>query len=227
MQLRFLNKRILHYTLLFSLLNCNSPFEVTSHDQNKDGKIENILYTKTDSKISIFMETFEYQKEVPDDWMWLKMDPKDPKSYQALYNEIASKDPQKVDSKIWFGPGNLKLIEKVDRDLDGFFETTQYYNRFAKPKINSGIIARIEIDSDLDQRPDIWIYPMKRMELDTNKDGVPDKQTSDPKTIGEALKTRKQTITSKTSSLSPAQSWALHPELIQDESLKAVILFSI
>ncbi|RHX92615.1 Lsa25.6 family adhesin [Leptospira stimsonii] len=223
----FIHKKILQSALSFLLLTCNPPFETISYDRNDDGTIENRLYTKTDSKIAIFMETFENQKDFPDDWMWLKMDAKDPKSYQELYNEIASKDPQKVDIKIWFGPGNVKMIEKADRDLDGYFETTQYYNRFAKPKVTSSIIARIEIDSDKDQRPDIWIFPLERMELDSNKDGIPDKLVSDPKTIGEALKTRTQTITSKTKSLSLGQSWALHPELIQDESLRAVILFSI
>lgn len=214
------------FPIVFLFLTCRSPFEATSHDQNKDNKIDNILYTKTDSKIAIFMETFENQKEVPDDWMWLKMNPEDPQSFQFLYNEIASKDPQKVDLKIWFGPGNLKLVEKDDKDQDGFFETTQYYNRFAKPKIGSGIIARIEIDSDKDQRPDIWIFPMERMELDTNKDGFPDKLVSDPQIVRDVLKDRKQTGI-KSSPLSSGQSWALHPELIRDETLKATIPFSL
>ncbi|MBM9501225.1 hypothetical protein JWG44_13290 [Leptospira sp. 201903071] len=205
------------------LFYCSPPFEAISHDQNKDGKIDNVLYTKRDSNVSIFMETFENQKEVPDDWLWLKMDPKDPKSFQPLYNEIASNDPHKVDVKVWYGPGNLKLVEKDDRDQDGYFETTQYYNRFAKPKITSGIVARIEIDSDKDQKPDIWIFPMERMEIDTNKDGIPDKKSSEPKIIGGILKTRKQIVTSSATPLSPTQSWALHPELIADESLKAII----
>ncbi|WP_455032236.1 Lsa25.6 family adhesin [Leptospira sanjuanensis] len=207
---------------------CKSPFEVTSHDQNKDGQIDNRLYTKTDSKISIFMETFERQKKMPDDWMWLKMDSKDPKSFQTFYNEIASKDPNKIDIKIWFGPDNIKLIEKDDKDSDGFFETTQYFNRFAKPKINSGIIARIEIDSDRDGKPDIWIYPMKRMELDTNQDGVPDQFSTDNEQIGQILKTGKLPIDFKRTSILPSsRSWGLHPELIQDETLKAVIPFSL
>ncbi|MBM9501050.1 hypothetical protein JWG44_12385 [Leptospira sp. 201903071] len=196
-------------------------------DQTKDGKVDNILYTKTDSKIAIFMETFEYQKEVPDDWMWLKMDSKNPESYQALYNEIASNDPHKVDVKVWYGPGNLKLIEKDDRDQDGYFETTQYYNRFAKPKINSGIIARIEIDSDKDQRTDIWIYPMKRMEIDTNKDGIPDGVSENVDTINEVLKKRKRIQLPNVLPLTSSQSWALHPERISDETWKAVIPFSL
>ncbi|RHX81444.1 Lsa25.6 family adhesin [Leptospira yasudae] len=214
--------------LLFTVQNCNPPFETTSHDQNKDGQIDNRLYTKSDSKISIFMETFEYQKNVPDDWTWLKMDSKNPQSYQTFYNEIASKDPDKVDIKIWYGPDNLKLIEKDDKDSDGFFETTQYYNRFAKPKLTSGIIARIEIDSDQDGKSDLWIYPMKRMELDTNKDRIPDKMSADRKVISEVLKNFKSISHRKElSGLSPNQSWAIHPEFIQDESLKAMIPFSL
>ncbi|MBM9501048.1 hypothetical protein JWG44_12375 [Leptospira sp. 201903071] len=196
-------------------------------DQTKDGKVDNILYTKTDSKIAIFMETFEYQKEVPDDWMWLKMDSKNPESYQTLYNEIASKDPHKVDVKVWYGPGNLKLVEKDDRDQDGYFETTQYYNRFAKPKITSGIVARIEIDSDKDQKPDIWIFPMERMELDTNNDGFPDKLVSDPEIMRTVLKNKKQIGITSSVFLSSNRSWALHPEFIRDETLKAIIPFSL
>lgn len=203
-------------------------FDVTSHDQNKDGQIDNRLYTKSDSKISIFMETFEYQKNVPDDWTWLKMDSKNPQSYQTFYNEIASKDPNKIDIQIWFGPGNVKLIEKDDKDSDGFFETTQYYNRFAKPKITSGIIARIEIDSDQDGKSDLWIYPMKRMELDTDKNGIPDKMSTDTKLISEALKNFKSFSQKKDLlELSTHQSWVVHPEFIQDESLKAIIPFSL
>ncbi|MBM9579330.1 hypothetical protein JWG45_19495 [Leptospira sp. 201903070] len=196
-------------------------------DQNKDGKIDNILYTKRDSNVSIFMETFEKQKDVPDDWMWLKMDPKDPKAFQSLYNEIASKDPLKVDIKIWFGPGNLKLIEKDDRDQDGFFETTQYYNRFAKPKVNSGIVARIEIDSDKDQKIDIWIYPMKRIEIDTNQDAIPDTFSENPDTIGQVFKKGKRIPLLKVQPLPSPQSWALHPLLIPDETWKAIIPFSM
>lgn len=213
---------------LLSIFNCNSPFEATSLDQNKDGIVDNKLYTKSDSKISIFMESYEFQKETPDDWTWLKMDSKDPKSFQTFYNEIASKNPKIVDIKIWFGPDNLKLIEKNDKDLDGFFETTQYYNRFAKPKVTSGIIAKIEIDSDKDLRGDIWIYPMQRIELDTNKDGIPDKMSSDIHLISDILKTRKIPVDlKKTSNVSSAQSWVIHPELISDKSLKATIPFSL
>ncbi|WP_125226079.1 hypothetical protein [Leptospira barantonii] len=174
------------------------------------------------------METFEYQKKTPDDWMWLKMDSQDPKSLEIFYNESAVKNPQRVDRKIWFGPDNVKLIEKNDTDADGFFETTQYYNKFAKPKTNSGIVARIEIDSDQDRKAEIWIYPMKRIELDMNRDGIPDKMSNDFKIISETLKNYKSFTQRKGfMELSRNQSWTLHPELIQEESLKAMIPFSL
>ncbi|MGJ4752607.1 Lsa25.6 family adhesin [Leptospira kmetyi] len=217
------------FAILFVLVTlvCKAPIDVNSHDQNKDGKKDNILYTKSDSKISIFMETFEFQKETPDDWTWLRMDSKDPKSFQIFYNEIASKDPKKIDIKIWFGPDNVKLIEKNDKDLDGYFENTKYYNKFAKPKITSGIIARIEIDSDQDHKVEIWIYPMKRLEVDMNGDGIPDKMSTEAKVISETLKNYKSLAQIKgLMELSRNQSWALHPELIQDETLKAIIPYS-
>ncbi|XDD49852.1 lipoprotein [Leptospira sp. WS92.C1] len=214
--------------LLFLVTACSPSVTITSHDQNQDGKIENKLYTKSDSQISIFMETFEHQQELPDDWMWLKIDSKDPKSFQTFYNEMASKEPQKIDRKIWFGPNNLKLIEKKDQDQDGYFETTQYYNRFAKPKISSGIIARIEIDLNKDQKPDLWIYPMKRVELDTNQDGIPDRMSLDPQVISDVFKKIKLSDRfDQTTKIIPSQSWVIHPEFISDESLRAVILFSL
>ncbi|MBW0432692.1 hypothetical protein HGB47_03600 [Leptospira yasudae] len=52
--------------------------------------------------------------------------------------------------------------------------------------------------------------------------------SADIKVISEVLKSFKSFSQKKDLlELSPHQSWVVHPEFIQDESLKAIILFSL
>lgn len=180
-------------------------------------------------KLGTFLETDSNQDGITDDFSWLKADPNRKENTMLFYNELKTKD--QVIKQTWYGPGNTKLIEKTDEDKDNYLETTTYYNRFAKPQITKGIVARIEIDIDKNDKTDIWLYPGVRMEKDSDGDGVADCLNKDIMEIQKAfglennLSSLQSLLCSKFAN--PNLSFAIHPEQIKEERLKAIIPFKL
>ncbi len=108
----------------------------------------------------------------------------------------------KVDTLRWLLPNGFIALSQVDRDGDGFFETTNYYNRKKQ-------IVRTEVDTNKDGIPDriYWLY---RVEVDTDHDGYPDH-------YGESeseTELRRMTQESGLKPLPKEKSWVLNPNLV-------------
>nr|WP_232224669.1 hypothetical protein [Leptospira fainei] len=174
----------------------------------------------------MFIEIDERRSGKADTWQWVSGDPANPKNVNVLYRELATKPGRPVDIKTYYGPNNFKIAEIQDLNGDGKFETTVYFNWLATPQSISGIIARIESDTDDKPGVDLWIYPMARMELDTNGDGRPDRFLSDGEKINRLYaKFVTEGILSSDGFqvLRQDSSWAIHPFLIPEGKNRAII----
>ncbi|MCB1193030.1 MAG: hypothetical protein KDK90_21475 [Leptospiraceae bacterium] len=218
--------------LLFVLFSCKQSqnlVSVLNIDNNKDGKNDQYMLSLNDSNTSIFIGTDEDRDGVIEDHLWVNAKSKDigGKGVDLLFNEI--KGEKGIFSRLWYGPSNIKLIEKTDEDRDGFIETTAYFNKTALPKVITGHVARIEIDSNKDGKVEVWIFPSVRFEVDKNGDGIPDEYSTNHDDLGklEYFLSMDKLKELKTSPLNPSQSYTLHPEIIQDERLKAIIPFTL
>ncbi|EQA37884.1 hypothetical protein LEP1GSC047_3609 [Leptospira inadai serovar Lyme str. 10] len=210
----------------FLVLSCSGSFETTDYSavRGVDPNVHSYLFKKT-GKI-VFIEIDERRSGMADTWQWVSGDPTNPKNTNVLYRELATKPGRPIDVKTYYGPNNFKIVELQDLNGDGRFETTVYFNWLASPQSISGIIARIESDTDHKPGVDLWIYPMSRMELDTNGDGQPDRFISDGETINRlyAKYVTEGTLSSDGFKvLPPALSWAIHPSLIPEGKNRAII----
>lgn len=136
----------------------------------------------------------------------------------------------KVYEEVWFGPGNFRLVGREDLDGNGTLETMVYYNGAAAGGFVGSVIARLELDTLSAGRTDIWVYPGRRMELDTDGDGKPDRVQDEPRlTVANfSALTRTMRIAGLVHQpLNPARSWALHPSLISEPRFRAVIPHSL
>lgn len=142
--------RLLFISLSALFLACSeSKFKSITVDMDKNGKPDQIMHTHSGLNTAVLIETDTDMDGRMEDYLWVSGEATDVKSSLLLFNLIMKNGKPK--SKTWYGPGNVKLIEKSDEDEDGYLETTAYFNRFAKPKVMNGIVARIEIDSNKDQ----------------------------------------------------------------------------
>lgn len=91
-------------------------------------------------------------------------------------NVIISRDTNfdgKVDSKLEMDAKSLSIYEESDFDLDGAMDNFYYYE--------NGIIIRQEVDSNYDNKIDVWVHivnegkTISRYEKDLDYDGVIDK----------------------------------------------------
>ncbi|WP_411821834.1 hypothetical protein [Leptospira sp. 'Mane'] len=187
------------------------------------------MYTHSKLKQGIFLETDTDQDDIADDFSWIKADQNQKENFIILYNETRAND--QTTKQTWYGPGNTKIIEKTDENKDGYFETTTYYNRFAKPQVARGIVARIEIDASKNNLTNIWLYPGVRMEKDTNGDGIADCFNQDIIEIQNAFGSKDNLSHLQSLPCSkfanPNFSFAIHPEQIKEDRLKAIIPFRI
>ncbi|TGN10465.1 hypothetical protein [Leptospira ilyithenensis] len=119
-------------------------------------------------KIPFFVVTDEFETGVPRDFLWIRGNEMNPSESILLFNEFWNEKGKQPNRRVWFAPGNLKLVEKLDENDDEFWETTIYFNKFAMPKMLSGIIARIEYDLNADKLIDVWIFPGERIEWSTD-----------------------------------------------------------
>ncbi len=212
----------------FLLLDCGGDKFTTAIeiDNDKDGKVDQYMISLKDKPLGIFIGTDEDKDGKMEDLSWVHGTSGKEKESFVLFTEIFSKE--QVKTKTWYGPGSIKLFEMSDEDGDGFLETKAYFNKEAKPKILSGHIARVEIDLDKDGKTDAWLFPYKRLELDTNSDGTPDKYSTNEKQIVEAFQQlhNKKKFDLPSLPLEKNRSFAVYPELIKEERWKAILNIS-
>ncbi len=217
--------KIPFHIFLGFLLSCSDPhFSTTTRDINGDKKPDQIMHTNNSLQSAVFIETDSSLNGKMEDFLWVNGDNSDIQNSAILFNLVQKNG--KTKSKTWYGPSNIKLIEKVDEDEDGYLESTIYYNRFALPKAIQGIVARIEIKSVTDDKTSIWIYPGNRMELDKNSDGIPDCYTVDLAEINSFYSTPenwKNILRIACKSLSADKSFVISPNIIVDEKLKSIL----
>lgn len=227
--LRFLNcSRFLFFVLSFFQF-CSKPIEnsvCTLDSISIPGNPKQQLVTRSGIDRVVLIETDPDGDGILNDYVWVNADSAQREKHLILFNEIHA-DKNIPIEQIWFGPKNYKLIGKIDLNKDGKLESTVYYNFKAAPKVVSGIVARIEVDSNLDSITDIWIYPNLRMEIDNKFLGVPNEYTENIEEINGIYK-KIETNQKWKQTFSPLQkdkSYAIHPELIPRNENKAVIPF--
>ncbi len=187
--------------------------KVSEVDTNDDKKIDSRGYYMDDPGNFRFIYT-EVDKNLDgfsDYMVWLGSSSA-PKLNMQIKDAIKVHEEEdedfdgKIDAIKWFLPNEYISLVQRDKNKDGYFETTVYYN-FAK------IPVRTEIDTNFDGRADQILWET-RAELDTDFDGVPDKfLTASTKLILEDLIAKKIEM----KSLNKKDSWLLNQSLIPAE----------
>ncbi|MBM9579334.1 hypothetical protein JWG45_19505 [Leptospira sp. 201903070] len=160
-------------------------------------------------------------------WTWVRGNRESPESSLVLFEEMKRKGNH---SRIWYGPGNRKLIEQDDLNEDGRWESILYYNSMAIPGETLRIVGRIEVDLNGNGRPDLWIFPEARMELDRDGDGKPDHILSREILMLENFNLITQEMKIKESDFTQMKkedSWVLRPERILNPRYQSLITISI
>ena len=80
----------------------------------------------------------------------------------------------KVQKKIYYGPGSLRLLQVSDLNMDGKMDTMTYYNASQLKGNNMRDVAYKEIDVDGDGDIELWYYPGARLEYDLDNNGKAD-----------------------------------------------------
>lgn len=220
-------KKILVYTLIlasiFTVAFCNKKsskgfkfgLNVASKDvdTNKDGKSDTmgyfmddagnyrLLYNELDRNLDGFSDLMI--------WVGSSTAPKKEAQVKDIV-KIHEEEDEDYDGKLdvlrWYLPNEFIALTQHDKDKDGYFETTTYYN-FKKLPVRS------EIDTNFDGRADRFIWDTKA-ELDTDYDGIPDSFTEAPtRLILEDKVQRKVDI----KPLDKTKSWFLNPSLAPAE----------
>ena len=189
-----------------------------------EGKPKQQMITRAGIDRTVLIETDSNGDGKINDYVWVNADSNLKENFQLLFNEIQSRENIPIE-QIWYGPKNHKLIGKSDLNKDGILESIVFYNNMAAPKVVQGIVARIEVDSNLDGKTDLWLYPNLRVEQDSNFSGAPNFYSDNPDIITgiynsfvENKKWEKQL-----QPLDKSKSYALHPELIPRDINHAVV----
>lgn len=199
-------------------LKFSTPVEHKDVDTNADGKIDTKGYYMDDAgNIRLFYNELDRNLDGFTDmmlWVGSSSAPKKDavvKDVVKVHEEEDEDYDGKVDVLKWYLPNEFIALSQHDKDKDGYFETTVYYN-FKK------IPVRTEVDTNFDGRADRILWSM-RAELDTNFDGIPDTYTEAPtKLILEDKIERKVDLRP----LDKSKSWFLNPSLSPVDS-KAII----
>ena len=194
-------------------LKFGSKMEFKDVDTNKDDKIDTKGYYMDDSGNYrlIYNELDTNSDGFTDLMIWVGSSSAPSKEAQVkeivkIHEEEDEDHDGKIDNLKWYLPNEFIALSQHDKDKDGYFEVTSYYN-FKKN------IVRSEIDTNFDGRADRIIWETKA-EIDTDFDGIPDTYTEAPtKLILEDKVERKIDL----KPLDKSKSWFLNPTLAPPE----------
>ncbi len=187
----------------------NTPVGYKEVDTNTDGKIDTKGYFMDDEgNYRLFYNELDRNLDGFTDMMLWVGSSSAPKK-EAIVKDVVKVHEEededydgKVDVLKWYLPNEFIALSQHDKDKDGYFEATTYYNFKKLP-------VRTEVDTNFDGRADRIIWE-NRAELDTDFDGIPDSYIEAPtRLILEDSIERKAGI----KPLEKAKSWFLNPTL--------------
>ncbi len=231
-------KKILLIILVLVIANCKkneknykftSKINTSEIDTNDDKKVDTkgfyfeepnfirLVFNEMDSNLDGFSDLFI--------WVGSHTAPKKDSQMRdvvKVHEEIDDDFDGKIDQIKWLLPNEFIALVQKDRDKDGYFETTEYFN-FKKTSV------RTEIDTDFNGRADIFYWSV-RAEIDDDSDGIPEYVTLAPTLLileDRITKFKSSTVEEKVKmlefkKLNPQDSWLLNPSLIPPDQ-KAII----
>jgi hypothetical protein len=185
-----------------------------AEDTNGDKKPDAIGYYIEDSKSAriVYQELDKNADGLSDSRIWTGMSSASPPNQKAkvvvkVHEEEDTNLDGNIDTLRWMLPNNYVALEQVDKDKDGYFETTVYYNFKKEP-------VRTEKDTNFDGKPDIVIWK-GRAELDSDFDGVFDKHV-----LGESNLALEAAIEKKEGllPLKKEESWFMNRKLVPEQN---------
>jgi hypothetical protein len=205
--------------ILFLFYNCKDkppeefgfglPMSQIFTDTNSNGKKDAVGYYVNNPKDYriVYQEHDTNEDGVTDLFIWSgfnTLTPKDrPEKETVKVHEAEDTDKDgKVDLLRWLLPNGYIALTQTDNNKDGYFETTNYFNRQKR-------IVRTEVDTDQNGMPD-RIYWEGRVEVDTDGDGYPDHFGI----ASSESELRKMTKTNGLKPLDKKASWILNPDLV-------------
>lgn len=232
-----MNKVFIILIILF-LISCkkneksfkfNNNLKTSEIDTNDDKKIDTkgfyfeepsfirLVFNEMDSNLDGFSDLFI--------WVGSHTAPKKDSQMRdvvKVHEEIDEDFDGKIDQIKWLLPNEFIALVQKDRDKDGYFETTEYYN-FKKSAV------RTEIDTDFNGRADIF-YWSARAEIDDDSDGIPEYITQAPTLLiledriikFKSAKPEEKLKMLEFKKLNSKESWLLNPELVPKDQ-KAII----
>lgn len=186
------------------------PMKQKKVDSDQDEKIDSIGYYLDDpgNYRVVYQEIDRDRNNTSDTFLWVGLSPttdkkKPVRKVVKVHEEEDTNLNGKIDTLRWMLPNDFIALSQEDRDNDGYFETTVYYNFKKKP-------VRYEKDTNFDGKAD-FVYWQTRVEIDSNQDQIFDKfkTTTSIEQAQNATKEDKQL-----QPLSKAQSWFHNRKLI-------------
>jgi hypothetical protein len=188
-------KNIFLILFLILLINCkkneknykfNNPVKISELDTNDDKKIDTRgFYFEEPNFLRLFFNEMDTNLDGFSDyflWVGSHTAPKKDSPMREVvkvHEEIDSDFDGKIDEIKWFLPNEFIALVQKDKNKDGYFETTEYYNFKKAP-------ARLEMDTAspdptnkellrFDGRSDVFYWQGSgRVEIDDDYDGIPE-----------------------------------------------------
>lgn len=142
-------------------------------DTNDDKKVDTMAYVVNDpdNYRIVYQEMDRNLDGLSDTFIWAGLSSATKKGQKVkdpvkVHEEEDTDLDGKIDTIKWLLPNNFIAMSQEDKDKDGYFETTVYYN-FLKNKV------RKEVDTNFDGKADRTFWST-RAEVDTNFDGIYD-----------------------------------------------------
>jgi hypothetical protein len=218
--------------LLLFLSSCNKEQTKFTERKDENGVIYQTMLSLPSLALGVFVQTDSDHDGNMDDFLWTRTDLKNPTESLLLYNEIFKENH--LSQQIFYGPSNRKLYERMDLNEDGTLDTEIFYNSKALPKVINDIIARVQIDTNKDNKPEFVVFPGNRVEwgwgFDKEKGFTGTLcYSEDAVVLIDSLTTKAfdpdwfKQMDSKCRKLLSSASWYLHPERIHDTRYRAVL----
>lgn len=204
---------VLHCSDTDRPLPLGTPMKMMGIDTSGDGNKDAFGYylTSKNNRRVVYQEIDSNSDRQSDIFIWAgsstRKKPDDTLSEAVkVYEESDENKNGIIDTIRWYLPNEYISLVMKDKDEDGYFEVTEYFN-YQK------VAVRTEIDTNKDGFADIYIWG-DRAEIDSNFDKTPDLVV-----YGKSVLELEEKAMNKrdTKPLSASQSWFLNPKLIPIE----------